>query len=116
MPRCPACDQEVAPVNGLALRGGALFSDSGCLMLGPVSTAIVRALLVGPLMTPQLAERVYGYAHDAPAFPENTIRATMVELKRKVATIGWTIENVGGRTSAGALYRLVEIMPQRKAF
>ncbi len=109
MTNCPTCGQEVALVKGLELREATLFSTTGSLRLGAVPTAIVRVLMAGPLGTEELAERVYCGAPDAPAFPERSIQTTMVKLRQKLPTIGWTIVNVGSGRGGGSIYRLVKI-------
>jgi len=110
---CPTCSQPVPPTAGLELRAGALFSSGGCLRLGPVATGIVRALMSGPLTTPQLVERVYGYADDAPEFPKAAINVTVAKLRRRLPEIGWTISG-GGGGRGGGIYRLVRTVPDRK--
>ena len=112
---CPTCGHVVAPTRGLEFRASTLFSGSGYVRLGPVATAIVRALLVGPLGTPALAERIYGCSGDAPDYPEKAINTTVGKLRRGLRPIGWTIANGCGRGRGGAVYRLVELAPERIA-
>ncbi len=113
MTTCPTCAHAVAPARGLELRAGALFSGSGCVRLGPVATAIVRALMAGPLPTPALAERIYGCSGDAPDYPDKAINTAVGKLRRGLRPIGWTITNGCGRGRGGAVYRLVELAPER---
>lgn len=106
---CPTCGHDVAPVKGLELRGGALFSSAGSLRLGPVATAIVRVLMRGPSTILQLVELVYGSAPDVPEFPENSIQSTLVKLRRSLSGIGWTIGNSGPGHGGGSVYLLAEV-------
>lgn len=113
---CPTCAQRVTLATGLDLRGSVLFSNAGCLRLGPVATAIVRSLLAGPLTTEQLVERVYGAAADAPEDPSDAINTTVAKLRRRwLPEIGWTIVNPYGTGRGGAVYRLAETDSERMA-
>ena len=71
--------------------------------------------MAGPLATPALAERIYGCTESAPDYPEKAINTTVGKLRRCLRSIGWTIANDCGRGRGGAVYRLVELAPERIA-
>lgn len=106
MTTCPTCGVEVALTQGLELRGGVVFTDSGSVKLGPVKGAIVRILLSGPMNPGQLAERIYGNAPDQPVSPESTIGLHILQLRRHLLAIGWTVGNCGVGAGGGSIYRL----------
>ncbi len=106
---CPTCGGAVKVSRGLVLRGGRAFTESGSVKLGPVKEAIVRILLSGPLTPTQLSERVYGNSPDQPVCPDGTIGLHILQLRRHLKPLGWTVGNVGVGAGGGSIHRLEPI-------
>ncbi len=110
MTDCPTCGGEVELSRGLDLRGGGAFTDKGSVKLGPVKEAIVRILLRGPLGPAQLSERIYGNSPDQPVCPNSTMGLHILQLRRHLHPLGWTVGNVGVGHGGGSIHRLEPIV------